>query len=289
MKLALGTAQFGLDYGIANQNGKVSSEVACSILDFARANSVDTIDTAIAYGESESCLGGLGLQDFYLITKLPALPDDISDVRAWVQQQIVGSLSRLKLTSVYGLLLHRPEQLSGTKGDELASALHALKHEGLVHKIGVSIYEPEQLASVVKVCDIDIVQAPLNLLDRRLVTSGWLQRLYASGVEVHVRSAFLQGLLLLPRQSIPAKFERWHGLWNSWHSWLTERDISALYVCLQYVLSLPQVSRVVVGVESLEQFREILLNVTDVASLSNFPEISSADEKLINPSNWNLL
>lgn len=289
MKIALGGAQFGLAYGIANQHGQVSRQIVHDVVTMAKASGVDTIDTAIAYGDSETSLGELGVNDFKVVTKLPALPDNIVDVQAWVYQQMAGSLARLGLQNIYGLLLHRAEQLSGNRGAELAKALQALKQDGFVEKIGLSIYEPEQLAFITQTYNIDLVQAPLNLLDRRLVTSGWLQRLHDSGVEVHARSVFLQGLLLMPRILVPPKFERWGALWDNWHSWLNARDISATRACLQYVLSLPQVSRVVVGVDSAEQFRDILLNSSDAASLSEFPEISCADEDLINPSNWNSL
>jgi aryl-alcohol dehydrogenase-like predicted oxidoreductase len=289
MKLALGGAQFGLAYGVSNRSGQVSREAARDIVCLARAGGVDTIDTAIAYGESEACFGEVGVTGFNVVTKLPALPEGLDNVETWVRAQIDASLARLGVTRIHGLLLHRAEQLEGPHGPALARALQALKQEGLVAKIGVSIYDPEQLASIMTVCAPDLVQAPLNLLDRRLVTSGWLQRLHDAGVEVHTRSAFLQGLLLMPRGAIPARFDRWSHIWDAWHAWLNANALTATRSALQYPLSLPQVDRVVVGVASAEEFKSLLRDCAEAAVTAPLPlpDLACTDADLINPSNWN--
>ena len=238
-RLALGTVQFGLAYGIANQTGQVRSLEAKGMLQLASSNGIDTLDTAIAYGDSESCLGEVGIHDFRLVTKLPAFPDKCADVGAWVQQQVVASLSRLGVNAVYGLLLHRSEQLLGPNGTALYRALQSVKDSGRVQKVGVSIYAPSQLDVLSPQYHFDLVQAPLNLVDRRFHMTGWLQRLKEKGVEVHTRSAFLQGLLLMPQAAIPTKFSGWNHLWCRWHQWLGDCDISAVQACLAYPLSFP--------------------------------------------------
>lgn len=288
MKLALGTVQFGLDYGIANQGGQVSREEAGQILSIARGNGIDTLDTAIAYGDSEACLGALGTQGFKIITKLPPLPDGVLDIDEWVDEQIHASLYRLKVNSVYGVLMHRPLQLVGVAGRPLVEALERLRAEGVAQKIGVSIYAPQELDAVTQTCTIDLVQAPLNLIDRRLVSSNWLQRLHAQGVEVHARSAFLQGLLLLPREMIPEKFSPWFYIFDHWHAWLQEMRITAAEACLAFFTYHPQIKRVVVGVDSHVQLQE-LMRAAVKEPPEQLPDLSCDDERLINPSNWNSL
>lgn len=288
-KLALGTVQLGLPYGIANQGGQIGRKEACSILSLARECGVDTLDTAINYGDSEKCLGDMGVEGFRLITKLPDLPDGITDIAAWVDEQLQASLSRLKVDALYGLLLHRSQQLSSVGGVAIARALERLKADGRVQKIGVSIYRPEELDAATQACAIDLVQAPLNLIDRRLVTSGWLQRLQEQCIEVHVRSTFLQGLLLMPRAAIPAQFERWAPLWDTWHEYLAYNHISAIEACLRYPLSLPQINRVVVGVDSSAQLRELLAVVQSAPNCHADPAIGCNDEDLLNPTRWNSL
>lgn len=288
VKLALGTVQFGLSYGIANSRGQVGLEQARAIVKVARSSGLDTLDTAIAYGQSEATLGQLDLMGFKLITKLPALPDDCTDVRGWVQMQLAGSFERLGCSRIHAVLLHRPEQLLGGQGATLYRTLIELKRQGLVEKIGVSIYEPQELDRLFDGMHFDLIQAPFNLLDTRLIDSGWLQRLPALGCELHVRSVFMQGLLLMPIAERPVKFSRWNPLWQEWDGWLQASELTPVQACLRYALAFAEISRVVVGVDSAQQLEEIVQ-----AASGELPEIPStlrsSDPDLLNPSRWNQL
>jgi len=284
-KLGIGTAQFGLPYGIANKDGQVARSDAREMLQLAAANGIDTLDTAIAYGESETCLGEVGTPGFRLVTKLPPVPGGCVDVSAWVRDQVAASLSRLGVSAVYGLLLHRPDQLLGMEGKTLYQALQGLKQAGLVQKVGISVYAPSELEALTSQYSFDLVQAPFNLVDRRLHTTGWLQRLKDDGVEVHTRSTFLQGLLLMPQAAIPAKFTPWADLWSKWYDWLARHNVSAVQASLAFPLSFPEIDRVVVGAESVHQLAQII----DAASSDapdELPDLNSDAENLINPALW---
>lgn len=284
-RLALGTAQFGLLYGIANQVGQVSRSEAMNMLQFAAANGINTLDTAIAYGDSESCLGELGVHNFNVVTKLPALPSDCADVSGWVQHQVSMSLSRLGISKVYGLLLHRSEQLLGSSGVALYHALQALKETSQVQKIGISIYSPSELDMLIPRYRVDLIQAPFNLVDQRLSSSGWLERLKEDDVEIHTRSSFLQGLLLMSKADLPSKFSPWAGLWDTWHKWVFENEGSALQACLAFPLSYAEIDRVVVGADSQGQLEQIVSAANKLLQ-TDLPDIHCDDEKLINPANW---
>lgn len=289
MKLALGTVQFGLAYGVANQHGQVSPGEAAEILAVARKAGIDTVDTAIAYGESETCLGQAGVSGLRVVTKLPPVPAQCVDVGAWVKAQVQTSLQRLGIEHLYGLLLHQPGQLGEAHGPALAKALQALKSDGYVQKVGVSIYAPTDLDLATATCAIDLVQAPFNLIDRRLHDSGWLHKLSDQGVEVHVRSAFLQGLLLMPAAAVPHKFSPWKEILGTWHQWLSAHSrISPAHACLAFVSQYPEVERVVIGVDDMTQLKQ-LLAVAESPLLEEIPDLSCTDEFLINPSNWNSL
>lgn len=289
-RLALGTAQFGLDYGVANPSGKVRSKEVEKILLVARQGGIDTLDTAIAYGTSEAILGNLGVDEFRLVTKLPQLPAKINDVDHWVARQVADSSARLGHKKLYGCLLHHPQDLLSSSGAQLIRALVKLRNDGVVQKIGVSIYSPGDLVEVGDIIfELDLVQAPLNVVDRRLHTSGWLDRLKEGGVEVHTRSAFLQGLLLISRHNMPLKFSRWSHLWDQWHEKLKVFDISPLVACLAYPLSLEQVDRVIIGVDSHNQLLEVFQAVELAKDISDTSFMASMDPNLINPSNWSLL
>lgn len=287
-RLALGTVQFGLPYGIANQAGQVSRAEAKAMLQLATANGIDTLDTAIAYGDSETCLGEVGTKGFKVVTKLPIVPDSCTDISGWVAQQVNASLLRLGLSEVYGLLLHRTDQLIGSKGAALYQALQDLKSNGLVQKVGGSIYSPSELDAVMPHYRFDLVQAPFNLIDQRLHSSGWLQRLKDEGVEIHTRSAFLQGLLLMPQADIPSKFLLWGNLWQTWHTWLAAHAIPAVQASLAFPISFPEIDRVVIGADNVIQLSKII-SATKWPTDSLLPNLQCDDENLINPANWNQL
>jgi len=288
MKLALGTAQFGMKYGICNVGGQVSKEGGTAILKYAASAGIDTIDTAMVYGDSELVLGDIGVEAFKVVTKLPEIPEHITDIEGWVINAVKDSASRLGVESLYGLLLHRPGQLFEPKGFKVLSALRLLKELSLVKNVGVSVSAPSEFDALFNIYDFDIVQCPFNLVDRRLINSGWLEKLSAAGVEIHTRSSFLQGLLLMPRASIPSKFKAWNMLWDDWHRWLRVNKTSPLDACTSYVLSFPEITRLVVGVETQSQLAEII-GAANGISINSYPDISSDVTDLINPANWNIL
>lgn len=288
MKLALGTVQFGLEYGVANRAGRVSMEAAAAIVNRAWLAGMDTLDTAASYGDSEARLGTIGIANWRVVSKLPAVPDACDDVEAWVATTAGASIARLRVPALHGLLLHRPEQLLAPGGDRLFQALQQLKADGVVGKIGVSIYEPTELDSIWARYPCDIVQAPFNLLDRRLVTSGWLERLAGDGVEVHVRSVFLQGLLLMATDERAPAFRRWSSLWEGFDAWMAQAALTPVQACLRDVLAVPGISRVVVGVDRVQQLIEILAAADGpVAPLPD--ALRTEDPDLLNPARWGLI
>jgi aryl-alcohol dehydrogenase-like predicted oxidoreductase len=287
-RLAIGAVQFGLPYGIANQVGQVSRDEVAEILGHAWAAGVDTLDTAIGYGDSEAILGEIEVDQWQVITKLPEVPEACADVASWVQELVAGSLGRLRVPRLRGLLLHRPQQLLCPHGDELYRALVGVRDQGKTEKIGVSVYGPDELDAIWPRYQFDLVQAPFNILDRRLVSSGWLTRLCKAGTEVHVRSVFLQGLLLMDAANRPEKFNRWQSLWDDWHRWLTDHALTPLQACLSFAISQPEINRVVVGVDSLEQLRGVFACAKNTFNIP--PEtLMSNDLDLINPSCWGSL
>lgn len=288
MKIALGTVQFGCSYGVANDSGRVSFKEAGDIMLNAAASGIDMLDTAIAYGESEQTLGRIGITSWHVVSKLPQMPVGIPDVGFWVETQVADSLRRLGVDELYAVLLHRPEQLFGESGKQLYEALVKIRDGGYTKKIGISVYSPAELERLFDAMSFDLVQAPLNILDRRLVESGWARLLNKKGVELHTRSVFLQGLLLMPASKRPAKFNRWQHVWNEWDRWLQEVSLSPLEACMRYALSIDEVARVVVGVDSVEHLREILAATGERPS--NLPEWQCPiDLNLINPACWNEL
>ena len=190
-KLALGTVQFGLPYGLVRPDRPVWSTDVQAILDIAWRNGIDMLDTAADYGDAESVIAALrpsGSQ-FRIVSKTTSIgrsditQADVDRVVARVHQ----SLGRLRVATLDALLVHHADDLLALGSHGLYRALAALKSQGFVRRIGVSVYDPATLCLVLDQYDIDVVQLPLNLLDQRFLRDGTLDELTRRGIEVHAR------------------------------------------------------------------------------------------------------
>lgn len=264
MKLGIGTVQFGMDYGVSNKNGQVSLEEIKKILQYAQSNNIDTIDTAQAYGKSEEILGKFDLSKFRIVTKIfePSLFEQ--------------SLKNLNVSNVYGLLWHDEDSFNESDWE----MLQKYKAQNLVEKIGVSVYTPEKLDFIVDNFDIDLVQIPVNILDQRFLKL--LPKLKEKNIEVHSRSTFLQGLLLMNTKDVNPYF-------NEIKPLLDELPENKLQAAIQFVKNNNFIDRIIVGVTSESEIQEIYTNyVKKEATNIDYAKFSIKDEKFINPSNWRL-
>jgi aryl-alcohol dehydrogenase-like predicted oxidoreductase len=283
-RLALGTVQFGLAYGIANSGGKASAGEVARILTRARAAGMEVLDTAAGYGDSEAVLGAEGVADWKVVTKIGQIPDDCDDIDVWVNLRVDQSLKRLGINRLHGLLLHRPQQLLTEKGKALWHALRRQQDSGLVEHIGYSIYEPAELDALSPFRP-GIVQAPFNVLDRRLAQSGWLSRLAQGGVAVHTRSTFLQGLLLMEANARPAWTRAYTAVFDAFDAWALESAGDQHSACLSYCLAQREISQVIIGVQDARQLEAALA----AAQLSIGPPPIWADmdaPELVDPRLW---
>ncbi len=258
-KLALGTVQFGMNYGISNTRGQVPAVEIEKILTFCKIHNINTLDTAQGYGESEAVLGRYDLSSFKIVTKLSG------------DAELEDSLCKLNISSIDALLFHREDEIN----DKTWQKFEDWKRQKLVHKIGVSVYSPKQLSRIIQSYPIDIVQLPLNILDQRFIPL--LPELKNKKIEVHSRSVFLQGLLLMT--DYPAQFDSIkHILQGIPHP--------KLLYALHFLLSLKQVDKLVVGVTCLHDLEEIYKAATSPCPSVDYSIFSVHDEKIINPSLW---
>ena len=290
-RLGLGTVQFGLDYGVSNRGGRPPEREAAAILARAAATGVGFIDTAPAYGEAETLAGrylppGHGLR---IVTKTPALADVTIDARhgRQVLDGLAASLDRLKVGAVHGFLVHRSDDLARAGWQHLVDAMREARARGWTSRIGASVYNSGQLALVESRFRPELVQLPLNVLDRRAITSGMLARLKAAGIEIHTRSVFLQGLLLMEPQELPEFFApvrqtivRLRGQWQ-------QRGLSALGGCLAFALQQPEIDAVIVGVNRVKEFEQIAATVSSLPGADIDIDIDQpVDPAYLDPSRW---
>lgn len=251
-RIGLGTAQFGMAYGATNKHGKLSSREIAVILARAWKEGITFLDTAPAYGTSEQLLGSLPeASSFFIGTKtLVSLstPEDIF-------RGLECSLEKLSRPFVEVLLVHHADILQRKEGKAYWEVLQRCKAEGLVRKIGVSLYDVPETLELVERYSPDVVQIPLNPLDQRFLREGVIQSLSRKGIEIHVRSAFLQGTLLAPLEELPTflpqePFVRWHALCIK-HAW------TPLEAALGFALGCSESSRIICGITSVEELKEL--------------------------------
>lgn len=285
--LVLGTAQFGLCYGLANQRGKPDIGTVGEILDLAYDLGIRLLDTAKAYGESEANLGACGMQRWSIITKVPSLRDlDDADLGATAHDAVLRSLETLGIEKLHAVLAHDWRDAVGERGRRLQDALAPLVASGQIGKVGASVYGPEDMDGI-DLTNGQIIQAPLNVLDQRFLYSGFPTRLAAAGGELHVRSVFLQGLLLMPAATRPKRFAPWTKELAGFDRHIKASGLDPTAFCLGFVASQSAVRRCVVGVETGEQLSQLVI-AFEAGQQASFDvqKLKSDDPGLIDPRRW---
>ena len=245
MKLALGTVQFGLKYGINNKNGIPSDFDISEILDLSIKNNIKYLDTSISYGNSEERISKLANNKFNIITKS-------SNVKCSEELtlSILTSLCSLKTESVYGFLFHNADNL--IDNHDLWITLVKFKNEKKINKIGYSIYEKKQIDYLLDKGFIpDIIQLPYSLLDRKF--EKYFMKLKKLGTEIHVRSVFLQGLYFMNNKKLPEKLLPLKKYLESIDSICKEFNISIGELALNFVNENEYIDKIIIGVDSSNQ------------------------------------
>ncbi|MCG3189255.1 MAG: hypothetical protein LKCHEGNO_01546 [Burkholderiaceae bacterium] len=281
MELALGTVQFGLRYGLADGPAPVAEREVRTILARAASLGIRMLDTAAVYGDIEARLAALaGDEPFRVITKLAPLPDGLraADAAGWVRRsldQAAGHLGGL----LHGVMFHRADDLLGDAAQALwtAGAEWCATHGC---KLGVSCYEPQTLARIRDCFQVALAQLPGNALDQRL-----RQASPAAGVEVHMRSVFLQGLLLMPLAESARRMPRAAPALQRWHAWLREAGLTPLVGALGIAKGVPGPSHCVVGVDNVGQFEEIVAAWRE-APVLHAEALAESDLGVIDPRLW---
>jgi aryl-alcohol dehydrogenase-like predicted oxidoreductase len=286
-KLGLGTAQWGMKYGIANSTGKPSIEEVGDILNSASLNGITLLDTASAYGDAEYVIGVTrAAKNFSIVTKILSL--DKNDAPIDCQSSIDISLKKINTERIFGLLIHDANVLCSSNADRVWSELLDLKKRGTVDKIGISVYYPHQLETILDNFPIDIVQLPFSIYDQRFLQRGLFKKLHDLRVEVHIRSIFLQGILLCPSTKIPKHLNSIRTHHDNFLSIVDSLRLTPLQAALGFCLAQPLVDRVIVGCESVIQLNEIIRSSLSVNPelIKNFSQLFISDQSILLPINW---
>ncbi len=291
-RLGLGTVQFGMHYGVSNRRGQPDEAEIAAILARASEAGAGYLDTAVAYPNSETLIGrhlAAGSR-FKIVTKTAPIAEAVLDHghKTRILDTLAQSMDRLRTSRLHGLLVHQAADLGKPGWEHLVEALNEAKSRGWVGHIGASVYNEEQLELVESRFMPDIIQGPLNVLDMRLVSSASFSRLKARGMQMHARSVFLQGLLLMPPSTLPAYFEPVKSTLASLQAAWAAAGANPLAGCLGFVLRHPAIDATIVGVNSAAEFEEILsaAAIRSPDQQASFSPPQPIDTRYLDPSLW---
>lgn len=274
--LALGTVQFGLDYGISNKSGITSDEELKKILQIAEQEGIFLLDSAEAYGNSIERIESLlpEVSPFQIVYK-------VLDIKKSTNRRLEHLLRSTKL-KLHTFMFHRASDLV------LKEAQLVLERMPSHVKIGVSVYEEDEIIDLLSSSQkIDVIQLPINIFDQRLLESGILEQLKKRSIEIHARSVFLQGLLLMNSADLPEFF---HPIFNHFRKYETEiarLNVTRTDYALSFVKSIKEIDKVIVGVNNSSQLLELITSYKNIEKLDAEYSIFSLDKsQYIDPRKW---
>ena len=284
-KIILGSANFDQKYGI--KKNFIKKHEIKKLFKVALKNKIKIIDTSPLYSESEKIIGSINNKKFKIISKIPKIPKNIKkkNIEKWMNRNVRFSLKNLKIKKFECLLIHDASSLLGKNGKRIYKSIRNIKTNGLTNKIGISIYDFNILGKILKKFKFDLIQAPLNILDQRLIKTGWLKKLKEKKIEIHVRSIFLQGILFVKHNRLPKKLQKLRENWIRWENWLKKNKLNSLQACLSFVLNQRQLDGVVVGYNNANQLNQVL-KFKPIKSDFSPPSLNIKNKKLIDPRTW---
>jgi len=284
-QFVLGTAQFSSNYGVSNRHGKISFKEGKKIINYAHDNGARFLDTAIEYNNCDKILGKFGVKNWNIITKI-TFPESKTN-KFNLEKRIKESLKNLKVKKFYGILVHNHKSLKHKFNKKNFKILLSLKRKNLVKKIGISTYGVENLNFIIKNFKIDIIQTSFNLFDTRILEYLKKEKI-KKNIEIHARSIFLQGLLLINKRDLPIYFRKWDKYFEKLNNWLDQNNLDVLKTCLDFGLKNTRINKLVFGVDGIRQLRQIIKIIKYDKINFKFPIFKSVNKDLIDPRTWAL-
>ena len=277
-KIVIGSANFAQKYGADSKI--ISPKEIKKILNLAKKNNIYEIDTAQVYLKNKEI--------FKNISKSFKFSSKIKPNHKWIslefcQKQLDEHFYNLNTKKIKTLLIHDVEVLFTKNGDQIFKNLNELKKKKYFQKIGLSIYDTNCLNYLVSNYDLDVVQCPYNIIDKRILTTGWFDKLKVRGIETHVRSIFLQGLLVNKLIYKKPYFKKWKQKISDWFLSLDNNDISPIDYCLNDLLNC-EFDKIIIGVNNFENLKEII-NFKKI-NINKMLNLKINDLKLIDPRKW---
>lgn len=285
-KFILGTAQLGDKYGINNPNASKSKKNSLKILKFAKNFGINAIDLADKYKSYQSIFKIFKLKEWKVSMKISSNIINKSYSKNKFENIFFKTLSHLGKKKIEYFFFHNSSDLNSKNGKKVFSYLIDLKKKGLIKKIGISIYAPNELYNLLKNFRFDVIQLPLNIFDRRFCQDKIVKKLQRNKIEVHVRSIFLQGLLLSNKKILKKKYFRNNYSLDAWFNYVKENKKNAVAECLNFVLKKKFVNKIVIGVNKLEHLKLIIKKINSKINIEDLDKFQNHDINLIDPRRW---
>ena len=285
-KLILGTAQFGLKYGINNTIGKLKKDEVLSLLKVAYNSGIRLLDTAEAYGNAHLLIGNYHKKQedfkFKIITKFPhQIKHNL------IKGKVLEYLDIMHVKTLDVMMFHSFDSFQSNYNS--LDTLNELKSEGLIKNIGVSVYTNDQLKSLLNEDLITVVQLPFNLLDNFNVRGDLINQLKIKGKVIHTRSAFLQGLFFKKSSDNISIVQALKPHLKALNKIVKKQGCSMEELALSYCIKEKNIDNVIIGVDSISQLnaniKAAAYEVNEEA-LKCINNINVEKLDLLNPSLW---
>jgi aryl-alcohol dehydrogenase-like predicted oxidoreductase len=282
-KLGLAAAQFGLGAATPPRGRTPESETQAIFQVAARAG-MSVLDTSGIYGQGETLLGDLLPRPApFRVTLGAARCDRGPD---FAEAEARASLKRLQLTRADAIVVQAPSDLFGSQGAATWDRLRMLRDEGLFAKIGVAVHYSDDPVGVALRFKPDIIQAPASLLDQRLLVDGALAKIADMGIEVQLRSIFLNGLLFLPPDRIPTPLKGASGSISRVRRLIAEGRSDPLQAALGFALSRKEATAVLVGVASAAELSAVVAAAASPPPDLDWDNMALEDPEVLEDSRW---
>lgn len=298
-KLTLGTVQLGIPYGVANKHGQPNAERSHELLDYALKHGITSLDTARQYGASEEVIGSFGqVSEFFITTKFKLSNEALTNIKRAIEEaetSVRESCKMLRIDKIPILLLHaNTNQDFGLVAQILPTIVKDLQHKGLIEEGGISVFKPEEVEYLKGLESITAIQAPMNLMDTRLLQGDTLMELAEKKVKIFIRSIYLQGLLVMKNEEVPAHLSEAIKYKNNLEKIAGDCGLSMKELAFSFVRETPGVSSIVVGSDNISQLKENILLINTPSLTAEVRERileASRDipEVLITPALWDKL
>lgn len=288
-KICIGTPQFSGLYGLTNKNKKkFKLKDIKNFFKLLKKNQINFIDTALAYEKAEKniILSKADLSDFNITTKIPR-PYKLSNYEEIIIKKISQSQKNYKIKKFYSVLLHDCKNLQKNEIKKILNVFNLLKKKNLTKNVGFSIYDQKEYKKIIKFFNPDILQVPANIFDRTFLTKKFLSEIEKKKIKLHVRSIFLQGILLSKMKFIDQKFTKWKKIFYDLEIFCRYNNISKIDLATNFILNYPSIEKIVVGFNNKNEFLQFLkIKKVDIKIPNFINKKEKSINKLIKPYNW---